>query len=239
MFPKLKFKIDYKKDVSSFFAFLKDAEFDEGRSLDWAVLKIYPHFKKYKFGPSLKISKKEIESFVKDFYDKNRAEMENNLKIYEKNWNEKEKDFYLLAQDLFGPIKCPKGKYIAYPTMWGMYPRFLEDKTFQLPYKCKNKKSINATIAHEMLHFIFYDYFYKKHPEYSKDEFNFFLWNISEIFNSVIQNPPKWIKVFKAKNMDYPEHGKIIKKLSEKYHKKDKILVDELVHDIIEEVKVI
>ncbi|MFH1030619.1 MAG: hypothetical protein V1770_05160 [bacterium] len=239
MLPKLKFKIDYKKDVSSFLAFLRDAEFDEGRSLDWAVLKIYPYFKKYKSGPSLKINKKEVESFVKDFYDKNRAEMEKNLKAYEEDWNKKEKEFYSLAQDLFGSKKWPNGKYIAYPTIWGMYPRFLENKTFQLPYKCKNKKSINTTIAHEMLHFIFYDYFYEKYPEYSKDEFNFFLWNVSEIFNSVIQNSPTWIKVFKTKNMDYPEHGKIIKNLSEKYHKKDEIFIDELTKDIIKEAKTI
>lgn len=30
MYPKIKFKIDFKKDVSTFFDFLKDAKYDEG-----------------------------------------------------------------------------------------------------------------------------------------------------------------------------------------------------------------
>lgn len=90
-----------------------------------------------------------------------------------------------------------------------------------------------------MLHFIFYDYFYEKYSEYSKDEFNFFVWNVSEIFNSVVQNSPKWIKVFKTKNMDYPEHEKIIEKLSKKYHREEKIAVGELVEDIVKEVKLL
>lgn len=239
MFPILKFKIDYKKDVLSFFAFVRDAEFDEGRSLNWAVLNVHSYFKKYKSGLTLEISKKEADDFIKDFYEKNYTEMEKNLKVYEGNWNKEQKDFYLLVQDLFGQRKWSEGKYIAYPTIWGMYPRFLEDKTFQLPYKCKNKKNINTTIAHEMLHFIFYDYFYEQYPKYSKDELNFFVWNVSEIFNSVIQNSPKWLKVFKTKNMDYPEHEKIIKKLSKKYHQKEKIAIGELVEDIIREVKLL
>lgn len=129
MFPKLKFKIDYKKDISSFFAFIRDAEFDEGRSLDWAILNIHPYFKKYKSGSSLKISKKEAEDFIKGFYEKSHEEMKKNLEIYKENWDKKQKDFNLLVQDLFGPRKWPKGKFIAYPTIWGMYPRFLEDKT--------------------------------------------------------------------------------------------------------------
>ena len=237
MFPKIKFKIDCKKDVLSFFAFLKDAEFDEGRSLEWAILNIYSYFKKYKTGNTLKISKKQAEDFIKDFYNKNLIKMEKNLEIYKKNWNKKQDVFYLLVHDLFGTKKWPKGKYAAYLTIWGMYPRFLEDKTFQLPYKSRNKQSINVIIAHEMLHFIFYDYFYEKYPKYSKEEFNFFAWNVSEIFNSVIQNSPKWIKVFKAKNMDYPEHKKIIENLSVKYHQKDNIAVDELIREIIKEVK--
>lgn len=210
MHPHLKFKIDYQKDIQTFFDFNQSAHYDSGRTLDWAFFKKYPSLKKYKDGYTLKISKKEIGNFVKNIYEKETETMKENLLKYESIWRKKEKDFYNLTDELFGKSFWPKGKYIAYPTIWGMFPRFLEDMTFQLPYKYKDKKYINVIIAHEMLHFIFYNYFYKKCPKYKKDDYDFFVWNVSEIFNVLVQNSSKWLEVFKVKTMQYPEHRKII-----------------------------
>ena len=58
MHPKLKFKIDYKRDIETFFAFNNEADFDDGRNLKWAILRKYPQFKKYKKNNKLDISKK-------------------------------------------------------------------------------------------------------------------------------------------------------------------------------------
>ena len=114
-----------------------------------------------------------------------------------------------------------------------MYPRYLKDKTFQFPYRHKKKNFIPVVIAHEMLHFIFYDYIHKKFPKYKSYKYDFFIWHVSEIFNEIVQNSPKWFKVFKAKSMGYPEHKRIVNKLSKKYYKKDKWQLDEIINDII------
>jgi len=237
MYPKLKFKIDYKRDIQTFFAFVNEADFDDGRNLKWAILRKYPQFKKYKKGNKLDISKKAVSDFVKSVYLKNKKTINKNINFYQKNWLKIEKDFYFLIDELFHQQPWPKGKYIVYPTIWGMYPRFLEDKTFQIPYKHKKKNYVNVIIAHEMLHFIFYDYFFKKYPKYKSNKYIFFVWNISEIFNNIIQNSPKWLKVFRIKSMPYPEHKKIIKKLEKIYYKKKNIAVDDLIKNIIKALR--
>ena len=236
MKPLLKFNLNYKKDISAFFSFLKDAQFDNGRSLDWAIFTPYPFFKKYQNETTIKIPKKQLELFVKEIYKKNKKLATKNINEYKKDWEKTNNKFYTLVDTLFNKHPWPLGKYTAYLTIWGMFPRFLEDKTFLLPYKYKNKKYINVIIAHEMLHFIFYDYFYKKYPKFNYGKYNFFVWNVSEIFNSVIQNSPEWLKVFKEKTMDYPEHEKIIKSLSKKYYKREKFNIDVLSRDIITEL---
>ncbi|MDD4761573.1 MAG: hypothetical protein PHZ25_00920 [Candidatus Pacebacteria bacterium] len=234
MTSKIKFKVTYKKDIESIRAFINEASFDHGRNLKWAVYKNHPFLKKF-------IEKKEtpdfadIDKYIKETYKKNESSYKNNFKLFESNWRKKEKYFFTLIKSLFGNFKWPKGKYIAFSTIWGMFPRFLEDKTFQIPAEFKNKEYLNVVIAHELLHFIFYEYFYKKYPKYKKSEFNFYVWRISEIFNSLIQNSPSWIKVFNEKTMIYPEHKKIISKI-----KKDSLVlknVDSLIETIIKHSK--
>ena len=109
-----------------------------------------------------------------------------NMSIYQKDWLMVEKNFHCLVDELFCGHKWPKGKYIAYTTIWGMFPKFLEDKTFQIPFKHKNKRYVIVVIAHELLHFIFYDYFYKKYPKYRLDKYNFLHTNSK--FSEVVED---------------------------------------------------
>ncbi len=227
MYPKIKFKIDFKKDILIFFNFLRDSKYDEGRNFQWAVLKHYPYFKKF----NKNINKKIVEDFVFKYYSKNKKFIERNLTIYEKNWKKIEKEFFVLIKNIFPKLKWPKGKYIAYSTMWSMYPRFLDDKTFQIPAISKKKKIVNFIIAHEMLHFIFYEYFLNKYKKYKNHKYDFFVWHVSEIFNVIIINRPDWQKILKNKDNGYPEHKKIIKKLSKNYYN-----LQDLIDNIIEEV---
>lgn len=212
-YPKLKFKIDYKKDVKTFFAFNNETGFDDGRNLKWAILRKYPQFNKYKKGNKLNISEKIVFDFVRSVYLKNRKVIRENISLYQKNWLKIEKDYFLLVDDIFDGCPWPKGKYIVYPTIWGMHPRFLEDKTFQVPYKYKNERYVSVIIAHEMLHFMFYDHIYKKFPKFKNNRYNFDIWHLSEIFNDIIQNSPSWLKIFKKKTMAYPEHKKYLPKM--------------------------
>jgi len=232
MYLKVKFKISVKKDVDTLLAFTKDADFDGGESLNWAIFRKYPELKKY-YKENKIIDIKSLENFIKIKYQKEKEVFEKNLEIYERNWRKKEKIFFKLTDELFEKKHWPKGKYTAFPTIWSMFPRFLEDKTFQVPYKHRAKKYVNVVIAHEMLHFAFYEYVFDKYPKYKADKYNFLIWNTSEIFNEVVQNSSKWLKVFGVKTMGYPMHEKIVKKLEKKYHKQENIDRDELIKDII------
>jgi len=236
-YPVLKFRIDYKKDVTTFFAFVRESGFDDGRNLEWAIFRKYPFFKKYKAGNTLKIERGIVNDFVKSMYVEQGSIIKENLTRYQKRWGNLQECFYELTSQLFPRHYWPKGKYVAYPTIWGMYPRFLETKTFQIPHKHKNKGYVMVIIAHEMLHFLFYDYFYKNFPQYKASKYDFFVWNISEIFNTIIQNSSEWLKVFKVKSMGYPEHNQVREKLQKKYYNQKELKVKDLIKDIIQGLK--
>ncbi len=139
-----------------------------------------------------------------------------------------------MIQEIFGERSWPTGLYEVYATTWGMFPRSLEDKTFQVPAIYENKLYVNVIIAHELLHFMFYSYFYEKYPEYKNKENNFLAWNISEIFNSVVQNSKTWLDVFGLKTMSYPEHEKIENELRIKYPLINKGNLKLIIQDILE-----
>ncbi|MBU4480075.1 hypothetical protein KKG48_01355 [Patescibacteria group bacterium] len=234
MYPKVKFQISVKKDIDTLLAFTKDANFDGGENLNWAIFRKYPELKKY-YNNNKITNQKELEKFIKEKYKKEKEMIEKNLEVYEKNWRKIENKFFDLSGEFFDEKYWTKGKYTAFPTIWGMFPRFLGDKTFQVPYKYRKKKYVNVVIAHEMLHFAFYEYISNKYPKYKTD--SFLIWNTSEIFNEVVQNSPKWLKIFGVKTMGYPMHEKIVKKLKKKYHKQEDINRDELIKNILKEAE--
>jgi hypothetical protein len=68
-----------------------------------------------------------------------------------------------------------------------------------------------------MLHFIFYDYSYKflkkKKLKISEEK----IWEISEIFNTLVLNRKEFKTLIKpSKELGYPEHKKYIRKISSK-----------------------
>lgn len=68
---------------------------------------------------------------------------------------------------------------------------------------------------HEILHFFFYDYVFKNHPRLRKlDPNRGILWDLAEIFNSVILSTSEFKNLHKQKrNWSYPAHRKYLKDL--------------------------
>lgn len=231
MNPKVKFKIDVQKDLQSLSAFVDQSVLDNGRSLRWAIFKKHPLLRKAIKDGKI-IDQVFAEKYISATYQKNAKTAVKNMRRYERDWQKIEKVFFKMTDDIFHNSPWPTGKYIAYTTIWGMFPRFLSDKTFQVPMKYRRKQYIPVTIAHEMLHFRFYAYVEKHYPRYRDPERNFLLWHISEIFNILVINSPAWQKVFGIKNMPYPEHRKIIAKLREKYQEPSSFNIDRMIRDI-------
>ncbi|MDD5528343.1 MAG: hypothetical protein PHO56_05260 [Patescibacteria group bacterium] len=236
MYPKVKFEIDYQKDIKTLHAFAADAVYDNGRNLSWAIFKHYPQLKRFFLINKIR-DKAALSSFVKNKYETNSGLMNKNLKIFAANWKKIEPIFFALVDELFENFHWPKGKYIAYFTIWSMFPRFLEDKTFQIPYKFRSRKGVSAIIAHEMLHFIFYEYFYSLFKKYRQEKYYDFVWNISEIFNVVVQNSSRWLKIFGVPAMSYTEHEKIIKKIKKSFIFNEKNDAKRLILEIAKKVK--
>jgi len=67
-----------------------------------------------------------------------------------------------------------------------------------------------------MLHFIWFEMI-KDDADYLNDKDETFVWNVSEIFNLLVQNSETWSKVFNVKAMAYPNHEKIISNLNQDF----------------------
>lgn len=235
--PNITFSIRPEKDIETFFAF-ENETYDIEQILTWAFWRPYPKLKAWFENYKFVTDRKTVEAFVRSEYIKNEQTIQDNMRLIETTWREKEKQFSELIELLFPNTEWPEGKYECLPTIWGMYPRFLEDKTFQVPWKHEKPGYALAVISHEMLHFIWYSEFYKHHQEYaSGSEDDYFVWNVSELFNSIVQGLPSWLSVFGQEPMAYPQHETILSELKLKYtHRKD-WAAEDLTKELIERVK--
>ena len=230
--PKLKFEISILRDVETFFCFLHDAEYDNGESMKMATLKPYPELSVWFDGVKFVATRKNVKDFVQAVYDKNADLIKKNLIIYERNWKQVRGSYVKLIKILFPNTDWPDGEYIVYPTIWGMYPRFLDNCTFQVPFKHKKMEYVSVVIAHELLHFIWYANAYASFPDL-KNADDFYVWNISEIFNSLVQNSSSWVEVFGMESMIYPMHELIIKKIENNLSDISLLNADEITKEII------
>jgi len=239
LYPRIKFRISAVQDFKTLCAFIKDAKYDNGRNLDWSIFSKYPQLKKqFDKDEHYKIKDEKIlRNFINRRYLVREKNMNRVMAQHKKRWEEIAPCFFSLVDTIFGGRTWPSGKYIAFGTIWGMYPRFLEDKTFQIPFWHRTPRYIPVVIAHELLHFMFYDYFYERYPKYYRPEDNLFVWHVSEIFNTIIQNSPIWINSFRLKSLGYPEHEKTVILIGHLFYHNDIRNLDELVDGIIKEVK--
>lgn len=224
-YPKLKFIINPDKEVEVYFSFLSDAQYRNlDREMGWAFFIPHPKLKILKKkNLSEKERRKIIQNYVDSYYKKHLTQIKRNTLLIKKQWREHEKNFFVLVNKIFKNYTWPKGKYIAYPTIWGMYPRDIKNKILWFPFKHKIKNYPVVVIAHEMLHFIFYDYLYKYYPKYLAPKYDLKIWDISEAFNIIIQDSPEWLKIFKIGSMPYLEHRKLIKKMRQIWQEKQDI----------------
>lgn len=233
MRPTVKFVIDPSKDWDALQGFLNDSKFDGGRGLEWAVYSKRPELRSLVHAGLGAESEVKIRVAIQEFFVSHSSEIQSNLDIYRSAWLQKQDAFFSLVEDIFGDASWPPGLYEAYATSWGMFPRSLEDKTFYVPAIFDNKSYVDIIVAHELLHFMFYRYFYAKYPEHDNEDDNFLAWNVSEIFNSVVQNSQPWLDVFGLKSMTYPEHEKIETDLQVQFSIIDKQNLEQVTSEIL------
>lgn len=222
-YPKIQLKIDIETDISNCISFVKRHLKGEDKNfLSWFLPDDFQFIVSKKF--SEKEREKIIREYTKHIYKIKHKEINRGLERAKKDWGNVEDKYFKLVDNIFNGFNWNKDSYIGIISIFSMYPRWLNKGIFFLPYKHKIPKYSNRVIAHEMLHFIFFDYLYKKYKfkEHSeiKNKPDDYIWKVSEVFNNVIEDWKPYNKIFRDKIRLYPDTKKMFNKMQKQWQKK-------------------
>jgi hypothetical protein len=194
--PSIIFSINKNLEKNFFHIFSKE---------QWAM----PKELHFLLTPAFKASRQKILSaYVDSYYAAYHDALEMNMHHVQSDWKKIAPYFFKEIDCIFKGFPWPKGSYHAHPSIWNMYPRFIQKRTFTFPSGSGRRVFSMTVIAHEMLHFITYDYLQKKYslrPSESESKDNTF-WQFTENLNVLIQNSPQWKKITKGDvSHPYPE----------------------------------
>jgi hypothetical protein len=212
---KLRFYLNKKLDERMVEEFLNI----QGGGIDFSegIIKIHPKLKLAKSLTDVIQRKKIIHLYFDNYYRTHKTAILRKIKSVLKVWRKKENEYITITEDFFDGFQFPKGKYIAYASITNCNPRFLESKTFQFFYKKPLADAI-YTIAHELLHFIFFDFIKKKLKKETKHLSEDQLWDLSEIFNVVVLKSPRYRRIVNQKFViPYPYHRRYIRQFEKIY----------------------
>lgn len=218
---KTRFYFNKKLDKQMISEFIN---IDNGGGMNFAqgILKIHPRLKPLK--PSNdRLSNRDktllLKEYVDIYYNKNRSSMLHKIDSIKKAWKERENKYITITKEFFEGFDFLGSDYIAYASIVNCNPRFLESKTFQFFYKKSAPDAIH-TIAHEILHFIFFDFIEKKMKKEIKILSEDQLWDLSEIFNTILLSSERYQEIINKKFViSYPDHKHYIPLFKKAYKK--------------------
>lgn len=167
---------------------------------------------------------KIIDLHFDNFYKDHNHYLNKRIKEFQTDWDKVEKKYFQEVSKIFKNHSWSQGKYVGYLSIIDCNPRFLNDKTFQVFYF--HPEGSVAVTAHELLHFIFYDYCLEKHAKMFKklNPNNGIFWDLAEIFNAIVLSQPEFVKIHKIKKQrNYPAHKKDIPILKRMWNKEKDI----------------
>lgn len=193
--PKLRFEIDINHDISKFETFILDDINSSGVNFKNSIFTVHPELRNV---DSLPQSEKTtfIKRYVNKYYKDNNSKLKEYIPLLTEKWEQYSGTFYGRCNEIFKGMPWPDGKYIGTISISGPMPRYLDQKTFDVP-PVKDNRCIQTT-AHEMMHFMFFEYVRKRYlptltntyeevmREKTSGLFTIPLWELSEIFNIVI-----------------------------------------------------
>lgn len=165
------------------------------------------------------IGKKHIvNKYFDEYYKENRINLHKKLETFRNAWQKKENQFFVIAQSLFDGNYFQDGMYICYLSIINCNPRFIESKTFQIFYGKETDDAVYA-IAHELLHFAFFDFIDKKLKKEGQALSEEQIWDLSEIFNIIILKSDLYKNIINKKFVyPYPDHKKFIPVFEKAYN---------------------
>lgn len=215
IYPKLKFKLNIELDKEMAFQFMDMT----GGGIDFGVgiIKLYPELAKAKevTGEERRVV---IVDFTKKYYSDYETELDKKLKEISDDWESVARSYFASVDQIFSKHSWPQGEYVCYLSIFNCNPRFLETKSFQV-YQGLSDRT-NYIIAHEMLHFIFFDYLNKEELDFKNTQDEHTIWLLSEWFNDLILNLPVFKQFGENVESAYPE----VVEFSKQFKDKSKIL---------------
>jgi hypothetical protein len=230
-YPKVKFCIDLQQEKNFFLNSGRDLSIFLPAGMSFVLRKEF-----------LKDKDKIIKAYLENYYKDAKKYLLGSVKSAQEKWVKSKKIFFKKVDKLFKNWPWSKGSYRGYITVARRYPRFIKYKLFAFPAQSFRFKSQNLdlrVIAHEMLHFLEYDYLEKKfglEPSESNSADSTF-WQFTENLNVLIENSNFW-KEFNAgiESKPYDDCKKLYVKMK-KIWDKDKD-IDNLVRKIFKIKKI-
>jgi len=204
---KILLRINIDADIRNCLSFIKYNTKDNPEYIKWFLPDSLSYVLKNKLNRLE--TNKVLKQYVQDTFKNNDKKIKENVKKAEKEWKAIEKKYFELVNKIFKNHPWPKGKYIGFASVFMMYPRNIQNKTFFFPGIIYSKKTPPATlvIGHEVLHFMFFDYIKKKYglniDSQIRGKEERYLWKISEVFNSVIESWKPYYQIFRFKTPPY------------------------------------
>lgn len=218
--PHVVFELDKELDKWKINQFITLKMGPGGYSFQDHILKINPDLKGAENLPDTEREKK-ISEYVEGEYQKNNQRFSEFVEPMNKEWTEVEPGFFAITNKIFKNTPWPPGEYKGFYTISSPYPRLLDRKVFQVKYDPEKDPEGRWRIvaAHEMIHFIFFEFVRKKWlPElpdikdgiggYIDDKLRIPLWDLSEIFDTVLLNTEECQKLFPFPQRQKPAHEK-------------------------------
>lgn len=172
-----------------------------------------------------------IADFTKKYYADHKTDLEQKIKEIEKEWNTVANSYFSGVDQVFNNPTWPDGEYVCYLSIFNCNPRFLETKSFQV-YQGLSDRT-NYIIAHEMLHFTFFDYLDKFEQDFKNTQDEHTIWLLSEWFNDLMLNLPAFKQFGENVESAYPEVAGFSKQFKDKSKIKDAKSFFEVIKPVI------
>lgn len=218
-YPKVIFSLNKSLDKKVGIEFL-GSNYYLGINFAQGILGVHPKLKKL------------ILNYIDEFYRKHNSLLIKTAVRFQKEWEVKAPAFFSSVDTIFHH-PWPLGKYKGYISIFDCNPRFLEDKTFQIFYR--HQYGPVYITAHELLHFIFFDYIEKKRGDIKRKFNDNELCRLSEIVNEILLDPKYLGKVVIPNKYyrGYPYLEKITNKIKKKLGKT--VTIDRIINLITRE----
>lgn len=180
---------------------------------------------------------------IRRFYDERADEIRARVELVKADWMNVKHLFYKEVARLFSGYPWPhppegQDRYIGNASILGRWPRYISKKAFSFPANPSYSYNGHAVkvIAHEMLHFMEYEYMEKKfglQPSEKGTADNTF-WQFTENLNVLIENSDSW-KVIRHDfvSSPYPECQILYDQMKDVWDNSKS--VDALIQDVFKE----